>query len=392
MADGTLDSSIILGGKAPVFENPIDVASKAMAFKALASKNQIEGLQTQQAQQTWNDEQTLRNAKNSNMTINPDGTASLNTQGMVNTLGNSDNPSLAIKAQQDAAATNLALQNQKIEQQKNLAAYAGQVLGGVSDQQSYDMAKQKADAVVPGASSKWPTQFDPSFVKSAQYQAMSAHDALDLQQKQQEMTIKEKQFQETQHTAAFEGAIGALNSTRQTPPDVQQAKMDNYNSQKVMELYKGDPNKLSPQLINLGIGEVSKIAAGKSPTDEEYKMISAPTANKILAESEQYVTNHPEASKQGAFVNVLRNYVGMIQKNAQSTIGKHVDGVIGSYAPRLTSTDRQNLIDKFASKPDASPTTKSNDDDSDDYAVGTTGKTKSGTSVVYKGKGVWAPQ
>lgn len=399
-----LDPSIILGGKQPEIQNPLDTMSKVMAYKNLANRSQIEGVQAQQTQRDYDDQTARRNATAKYSTVDQSGNVSVDRAGMLKNLAQTA-PHLVPQAAQSFAATDLAMQKQKLETLHSKLDAMGTLLGSVTDQKSYDNFFSQAKAL--GAdTSQFPPQYDPGIVKHAQFATMSAKENIAAQMEQQkvdlqgqDLAMKREQFQQGKQQEAFKDLMGHAESSRQLP-DVKQAYTDRYNTQKILDLIGGgDPNKLNPNMVQLLSSEVGKVATGAAPTEETLKNLTPQDAQMILARTKQYLSSNPKSSEQGAFVNVFKDYAKTIQDGASKVIDSNMGKLGSSYQPHVSSGDYKNFVDNYikgnpyASKSgDGNSKSKSDSNSKDDYPVGTTAKSKSGVPVVYKGGGVWAPQ
>ncbi len=184
-----LDPSIIMGAQPVQMQNPLDMAMKAMTMRDLSQRGQIQGVQLQQAQQQFNDEQTMRTAKNKNTKVGPDGSIGLDKDGMLKDLANSQNPSLAVLANQQLAQQSNELQNNMMANRAKQMEFVGQLAGSVQDQKSLDQAHQTAQAMGLDTS-MIPNVYDPRETPAIMSQIQQK--ALTVQQ-QTENAIKQKQ-------------------------------------------------------------------------------------------------------------------------------------------------------------------------------------------------------
>lgn len=348
MAD--LNPNIIMGAQLPQIQSPLDNYSKAMTLQSLAAKNQTDQLQARQAQQDFGDNQALRNATANHTTVDENGNPTIDRPGMLKELGTTS-PSLVPKAAMSFGQQDAQIQEQKIKTLHGKLDAMGQFLGGVHDQDSYVNALQQAKSI--GADiSQFPPQYDPNVVKHAQFATLNAKDQIEATQKQQEIGIKEEdlsvkrqQFQDTKQTESFKDLMGHAESSRQLP-DVKQAYLDRYNTQKIKDLIgTGDPNKLPKGMVGLLIGEVGKVAQGQAPTEETLKTLSPHDAKLIMAGYKEYLTSHPQASEQGAFVNVFKNYANTLQAGANKVINSNIGKLGEMYKEHIKPSDYQKYQD-----------------------------------------------
>lgn len=348
MPDGSLDTNIIMGAKPVQIDNPLDQGIKAMTMKDLMQRGQIQGLQQQQAQQDWNDSQSIRQATSDNTTVNSDNSTSFDQGGFLKQIA-SANPALLPKAQQQLAQQNV----NTLENHKKLNDMAIQYLNGVHDQPTLDSAIAGAKANGLPVNNISPI-YDPNNIKMALAQSMNTKDYLEQQTKDTGQAIENKKldfeiakYGNDKQTEAFKDLMAHAESSRQLP-DVKQAYTDRYNAQKVLDLVgQGDPNKLNPNMVQLVSGEIAKIAQGGVPQTEELKNITPQDANMLLARTKQYLTNHPQASQQGAFINVFKDYANTIQGNANKVIGTNMGQLGDSYKDHLKDSDYQNFQNTF---------------------------------------------
>jgi hypothetical protein len=105
-ANMAIDPSIILGIKAPQFDNPLDVAKQAQSLQSLGYQNQMQ-------QREMQNQQDLRNAYSQAMTAGPDGTPTLDKQKLGAALQN--NPMLYQDTMQKIGAQEAAANDQKLK-------------------------------------------------------------------------------------------------------------------------------------------------------------------------------------------------------------------------------------------------------------------------------------
>lgn len=153
-----IDTSIYsnLGQGVTPLQNPMDAMSKAMAFSSLANKNQLEGIQAQQAQKQWNDDQSIKTAKSLATSVQPDGTYATDNSKVMDYLGK-NNPDLVQGMQQQQAAQKAAVLKNTVEQHD----MGLQMFNGVTDQDSYTKARNNyVNSGLPHAE-QIPTAYDP---------------------------------------------------------------------------------------------------------------------------------------------------------------------------------------------------------------------------------------
>jgi hypothetical protein len=197
MADGTLDTNVIMGAQPVQMGNPLDMATKALTLRDLSQRSQIQGLQAQQAQQQFNDEQTLRTAKNNNTKVNPDGSIALDKGGLLKDLANSQNPSLAVTANQQLTAQQNELQNNQMASTVKRMEFVGQIASTVHDQKSLDQghaALQSAGIDTSQFPTIWDQRETPGLISQVSQNALTVQQKAENAIKQQGQNIENKKL------------------------------------------------------------------------------------------------------------------------------------------------------------------------------------------------------
>lgn len=135
-------------------------------------------------------------------------------------------------------------------------------------------------------------------------------------------------------------------------PAVQQAEKDLYAGQKaqgLISLYP-DPNKLSPQQLNLLSQEVGKIAAGGVPTQHELEGISPNTFRGQLAGITQKFTNAPSPANAAAFIQQYKDYLNTLNKDAEGVINERYGRIINPRKGHLKQSDLQSIQDEYMNR------------------------------------------
>lgn len=181
-----LDPRIILQGQAPQFDSPVDVASKAMNLKRLATQNQLDDQQMAEAQ-------GMRDAFKNHTSIGPDGKVSMNRPGILAELAKV-NPQKALETEKSFGELDAAEQKRKLETVTNNIKLTGQLLGTVQDQASYDRAMAEATRLGLPNVETMPRAYDPSYVRQMQVRALDTEKQLDQIWKQKEFGLKQEEL------------------------------------------------------------------------------------------------------------------------------------------------------------------------------------------------------
>lgn len=153
---------------------------------------------------------------------------------------------------------------------------------------------------------------------------------------------KEKhQSQTLQQTQNF------LESSRNLP-DVRQALMDKYNINKAEAILKNrDLNNLSGQEVGLLVSELSKVARGGVPTQEELHVLSPNTLTGYLSKQYSRLMNEPTPAHAGEFLKQYQRYMQELKSNAEDTISKKVKRVIETRKKDLGEDNYNVLQDQY---------------------------------------------
>lgn len=148
--------------------------------------------------------------------------------------------------------------------------------------------------------------------------------------------------------ASLQKIVPILESARGNP-EVSQALKDRYAAAKVDSLMKqaGDPNNLSPQMTNLVISEVGKIASGGVPTQHEFDALTPGTLKGALASAWSKLSNNPTSANAGAFLKEYQNYSKDLSENANQVINNKLRRVIEVNKKQLGSENYATLKDNY---------------------------------------------
>ncbi len=203
--------------------------------------------------------------------------------------------------------------------------------------------------------------------------------------KKQMLTAANDRFSRTQgekerHNQAVEGAIrarvGAAGGKSQSTalkntvallegargnPAVQQAEKDIYASSKLKGLFNkvGDLNKLSPEMSNLAVLEVAKMASGASPDDHMLKMLDPGAFQGTLAKAWEKVTNEPSPANAGSFLKQYKDYADSMTEDARQLVKDRYGRIIDANGDELGEKNRatltKNYLHRFDSADGAEP-------------------------------------
>lgn len=331
-----LDPNIILSGKAPEIQNPLDAMSKAMAFRSLVSRSQTEDLQARQAQQEFSDNQALRTAMNNNTSIDPNGNYNVDRQGVFKSLAQS-NPSLVPKVAQQFAATDMEMQKQHLATMRGKMEMTGQLLGGVTDQKSYDNALSQIKSM-NGDISQLPPQYDPGAVHSAQMWAMNAKDQVEAQAKQQGLDIEKTKADNENQKVKLEmfktfGAGGSGGGVKGAPVDPSTLvvnRLPPHLQPKALEEIKDNQN--IAKIAGPALEAFDRAAKDARPMTGKF----SDTSPAALVPSVPYLMDKPETAGQKAFMGLVNTTIKETEGTARQAA---FDSVKKNFMPQTGDSD-----------------------------------------------------
>ena len=312
-------------------------------------------LKLNQLNQQQSDDQAVRDAFSHNTVKAADGSVSLDQAGALGDLYKTA-PLQALSYQNAFTTQKLALQKSGLETQKaQLENTAKQndlfasVLTGVTDQASYDKAKQYA-AQLGINPATIPQQYDPQFIQTERMKSLSTKDQLDFQSKAIDQQLK-------QHEADEKVRQDGINNTFKAQEVGETARHN-----RASEGMQGAELGLKRQELGLRAQEVG-IAAGQKLTAEEstqraqFEHISEPFRIQTQAYNEALsaAQGKPTASSDRALVaaaQAIQNprgnaRPGQVQQGLQATgfsnfIGAAVNRV--SNGSLLSDTQRAQIV------------------------------------------------
>lgn len=169
-------------------------------------------------------------------------------------------------------------------------------------------------------------------------------------QAQAKKDAADKKTSDTQDKALMQTQT-LLESARGNPAAAQ-AEKDLYSVQKANSLINmyGDPDKLSPQQVNLLVSEVSKIATGGVPTGHEQEALQPGTVASKVARLYSQMANDPTPANAGAFIKQFQDYNNALAKDAQHVIQDKYGRVIESRKKQLGDDNYQSLQDNYINR------------------------------------------
>lgn len=183
-----------------------------------------------------------------------------------------------------------------------------------------------------------------------QMEARASREAI-MKLKSQELGLKRKELGNKDQDKAL-GTVQTLLETARGNPAVAQAERDLYAAQKADSLANlyGNPNNLSPQMVQLLSSEIGKIAQGGSPTMHELEGLNIKTAPGGLASIMQRFANKPTAANAGEFVKQYQDYARALTRDAEGVIREKYGRVLETNRKKLGEENYQNLSTHYMNR------------------------------------------
>ena len=276
-----IDANIAMGVKPMRLDNPMDSYGKALTLQQLMGQAQ----ETQQARQ---DKLTLNDLYKT--AVSPDGKLDRNAMftgaaqrgmgaqipGMQKTFNEQD------KAQREAEKAQLEQHLKKFE-------LAGQIMNGVTDQPSWDRAREMtAQAFGPEAAAKLPPEYNPALIAENQARAMDQNTRLEQQWKAKEYTTPTANavLSATTSTANNAATVGASLANAGATREVASATRDaaNIKNGNDIEMKLADDYRSQSKLFGESVSAHKQLTAtlGSATTSPAATLAAATKFMKIL--------------------------------------------------------------------------------------------------------------
>ncbi len=151
-------------------------------------------------------------------------------------------------------------------------------------------------------------------------------------------------------------------------PAAAQAERDIYAASKANSLANlyGNPDKLSPQMVQMLASELAKIAQGGAPTMHELEGLTPNTLASKFASVVQPLINHPTPANAGKFIKQYQDYANALTKDAQKVIKDKYGRVIESAKKQVGPENYDTLQRMYSNRFD----TEEESNDSPSHAPG----------------------
>lgn len=267
-----LDPNIALQVQPVQIQNPLTTYAQAAALQGAQRQNQLYDLAIQDKQREVEQAQALNAAFKAPGAMNADG--SLNASGIVGNVASSGYgaavPALA-KSLAETQSAQLAQQKASIDGSLQKLGAIGQVLNGVTDQASYDLARQWASTHLgPDSVASMPAVYDPTLVANKQREALTVMQQLDQHSKAIDQQLAQQQFGETQrHNQATEGIETRAQNMRALEYDAKNGVVINKATGQSMPVMGADGKPISTSAGNLTGEQSNAVAFGARALDAQ---------------------------------------------------------------------------------------------------------------------------
>lgn len=178
-----LNPNIILGVQRPKFTSPQELYAQKAQVEQNALASRMGNMQLQRAEQEQADSQTERDI------YSKFGADTSANQNMLMQAGLGKQALAYGKTVSDAAKSKVESEKAQVEKALKVFEMSGQIMSGVSDQATWDRARQQtAEVFGPEAAAKMPAQYDPALVDQKRNQALSVKEQLEQKWKAMEYT------------------------------------------------------------------------------------------------------------------------------------------------------------------------------------------------------------
>ncbi|RQR87630.1 MULTISPECIES: hypothetical protein [unclassified Burkholderia] len=267
-----LDPNIALQVQPVQIQNPLTTYAQAAALQGVQRQNQLYDLAIQDKEREVQQAQALNAAFKAPGAVNADG--SLNASGIVGNVASSGYgaavPALA-KSLAETQSAQLAQQKASIDGSLQKLGAIGQVLNGVTDQASYDLARQwAATHLGPESVASMPAAYDPTLVANKQREALTVMQQLDQHSKAIDQQLAQQQFGETQrHNQATEGIETRAQNMRALEYDAKNGVVVNKATGQSTPVMGADGKPIASSVGNLTGEQSNAVAFGARALDAQ---------------------------------------------------------------------------------------------------------------------------
>lgn len=300
---------------------------------------------------------------NGNLVFNPSKLSALATGDNA-----SVDPAMAAQYVQQQNAAKQSAQESHLEFMGKQVDLANKMLGGVTDENSYNAIRPKLIQNGLFSADELPEEYDEDNIKAHQLAGLSAKDRLDSQMKQQGLSIQQQEAdaktktaqdthddrlqkmdttQSTKSDDAYQKAMKDMNSFRGNTA-VQQAASAVTNAKNAMNL--ADKGNLSTSDLHLFASEMGKLATNGVPGQSEIDALVPNTAKTQLANVTQFFANSPSDADAQDFINHNKPYLKDLLNNYGGVVDTYKNNIVDGYKKKLDPDDYAELKGRIKSQ------------------------------------------
>lgn len=272
MAD--LNPNIILGIQRPRSTSPQDMYAQKAQFDQNELAQRLGNMKMQAFEQERNDANQLRSVYSKFGADTAANTNALYQAGLGKEAGS------YAKSQAEAAKLKIDGEKAQIEKALKVFEMSGQIMSGVSDQATWDRARQQtAEVFGPEAAAKMPAQYDPALVDQKRNQALGVKEQLEQKWKAMEYTTpKADALLSAQTSRANNAASNATTMRGQNMTDARSREATSATLTKPFEITGADGKPVLVQQDKQGnirevTGYTPKQGASKPLTEGQSKAL-----------------------------------------------------------------------------------------------------------------------
>lgn len=314
-----IDTSMYSNIQAPQIANPMDLQNKALTMKSLAMQNQ-------QTQQSINDQQGYRQAFQNNVTTGPDGKTTLNRAGVMSDLYKLD-PSKAVDTNRtfntmdsEDRQTQLDLLTKQTDMKKQLVM-------SMTDEPSYQAARNQAIALKLPNADKIPEHYDPNYVKQMQYNTLAYKEQIDEANRKRELDLREREVN-AKRGETTNARIDKYAKAFKDDMDPDKGRSGNFGklSAKVLSAgsletlvnqYKDSGGNLpKAQMEELSMGLANMLTNSNSPAVSQIQALVPHTLMGNAQDAASWLMNEPKGANQQAFVSKMMDTISREKQTA----------------------------------------------------------------------------
>lgn len=206
-----IDTSIYSRIQAPQIESPLEAQAKVMQFQGVQRQNKLAELALGAKEREIEQENALSQLYKS--AVGADGAIDRTKllQGAAQGGLGAKIPTLQ-KTFADQDKSTRDAEKAQLESQLKKFEVAGQIMAGVTDQATWERARQQTAQVFgPEAAAQMPAQYDPALIEQKRLQAMSVKEQLENQWKAKRFDLDTQKFAHEKQTDAQQLAISRGN-------------------------------------------------------------------------------------------------------------------------------------------------------------------------------------